>query len=175
MFISSLSPNAIFSAFPFPRLLFITPSKGTYFSRNNILCFANIIKLGYPFMQFLFSSYNDYYVHPLFPSRFPSSSNNLIPFFFVILILNNIFFYALRLFFSPFVDVAYSLLYYSLRFELIFLFPFQSLFKHKTINHKHKILHLFIIFLRLCKGVGMMLYPAEREFLVSYVTCREGS
>ena len=126
-------------------------------------------------MQFLFSSYNDYYVHPLFPSRFPSSSNNLIP-FFLILILNN-FFYALRLFFPPFADVAYSL---SCIIVCVLSssssFPFSLYLSTKPLTTSTKFfIYLSSFFVFVWEEVGVMLYPTEKEVLVSYVTCREGS
>lgn len=127
-------------------------------------------------MQFPSSSYNDYVHHPLFfPSRLAFSSHNLIP----LLILNNILFMLCAFFFFLFLAVV-ALLYYSLRFELIFLFPSQSLLKHKTINHKHKILHLFIIFLRLlCVNERGCFYCfillEKRKVFVSYVTSRINS
>lgn len=66
--------------------------------------------------------------------------------------------------------------------ELIFCFfsPFQSLFKHKTINHKHKILHLFIIFLRLlcvamARSVGRCFYsPVGKEVSCEFFLFRDG-
>jgi hypothetical protein len=127
-------------------------------------------------MQFLSSSYNDYYVHPLFASRLPSSSHNLIP----LLILNNILF-MLCAFFSPASSSSLCCRRLSCIIVCVLSSSFASLFSlylsTKPLTTSTKFFIYLSSFFVFCEGgtggvqcFNLLYPPVEKEVVVSYVT-----